>query len=289
MVRNSEVRHSGMPVPARAQGSTVVAPREQTVAYKQGQNEEFAPRESEYSRSRYDDEGEYDSYYGEGESEETVTEIVGEEVVEIESENAVEEQLKDEGLDNPEKLEAYLNVDQEQYIDEDYKVSPGKRLDDYNEMVSPINEDEAEHDETLHSHAKPSPLRKNYNSRLYPRQQRKRQSGHTGNKSHLIWEKERRARKRKAKKAQMSVYQYAPFDLGTGLRPDWTNAAKSKRVELPDSVKSHSDLWKQSNRSKVPMLSDHLEKSKNPLLHRDVKQSGKAHHELNNLFHESAL
>lgn len=46
-----------------------------------------------FDQDQYQDpEGE--SYYGEGESEETVTEIVGEDVIELESENDVEKEIE---------------------------------------------------------------------------------------------------------------------------------------------------------------------------------------------------
>ena len=64
-------------------------------------------------------------------------------------------------------------MDQDQYINQDYQVnadadaqkeSPGRRLNEYDNMVSPIEEDQREHDETLASQYKGSPLQKSYNS-----------------------------------------------------------------------------------------------------------------------------
>ena len=50
---------------------------------------EYQDQNNRFSNAEYEGE----SYYGEGESEETVTEIVGEEMIELESEQDVENQL----------------------------------------------------------------------------------------------------------------------------------------------------------------------------------------------------
>lgn len=81
MVRNSQVRRSNMPEPAR--GSTVVVQQDR-------------PEGQEVPEGRLSgsfQEGEYDSY-GEGESEETITEIVGEEIIELDSDEDVEGQME---------------------------------------------------------------------------------------------------------------------------------------------------------------------------------------------------
>lgn len=73
------------------------------------------------------EEGEYDSY-GEGESEETVTEIVGEEVVELESDEEVEQAMEKDHENDQKRIDAqlaYLEVDQDQYINQDYKENTG--------------------------------------------------------------------------------------------------------------------------------------------------------------------
>jgi len=70
-----------MPEPAR--GSTVVVQQDRPEGREVPENRMSGSFE----------EGEYDSY-GEGESEETITEIVGEEIVELESDEEVEEAME---------------------------------------------------------------------------------------------------------------------------------------------------------------------------------------------------
>ena len=76
-------------------------------------------------------------------------------------------------------------------------------------------------------------------------------------KCHLIWEKEKRARKRAAKQAQLGLYAYASSTNYTGT--DWTSF-KSVRIyaENRKPKGKQSQLGKFSYESKVPMLSDHL-------------------------------
>ena len=85
-MRQSNVRETNMPINGR--GSTVVqrAPVDQPKAYE-GENRD----------SRGFDEGEFDdeSYYGEGDSEETITEIVGEEIIEIGSDEDIDNLIAD--------------------------------------------------------------------------------------------------------------------------------------------------------------------------------------------------
>ena len=112
----------------------------------------------------YDDEGEYDdSYYGEGESEETVTEIVGERVEELESALNLEEEIQQQNEENQQHIEEFLQVDRDEYINNEYEIeqkeSPVKKLQEFDyhpneglhNVVSPIAEDQREHDETLQS------------------------------------------------------------------------------------------------------------------------------------------
>ena len=279
-----------MPQPAR--GSTVVV--------QQDKPEGREVPEGRLSGS-FEDGSEYDSY-GEGDSEETVTEIVGEEIVELESEEDVEQNMDQDHQNDQKRIEEqlkYLEVDKDQYINQDYKnqaqESPHRRLNEYDQMVSPIEEDQREHDETIGTQYKSSPLQKSYNSRLYPRQHNPYGSRKSSKKTHLIWEKERRARKKAAKKAAKSIYPYAPYELFTGQKPNWAaQVPKSKRGELKEKVRNPSELWKLSNQSKVPMLSDHMSSvttsgSNNPLVMRGQKEKGKANHHINNLFHESIL
>lgn len=73
-------------------GSTVVANggRGSTVVQtKKEARQDYNDQNEQYSQDGYEGE----SYYGE--SEETVTEIVGEDVIELESENDVEQQLQE--------------------------------------------------------------------------------------------------------------------------------------------------------------------------------------------------
>jgi hypothetical protein len=66
------------------------------------------------TNQRFSNDGfEGESYYGEGESEETITEIVGEDVIELESEQDVENNLIDQVNQN---IEQYLQVDKNEYI-----------------------------------------------------------------------------------------------------------------------------------------------------------------------------
>jgi len=81
MVRNTETRDQNMPAAAR--GSTVVV--------HQDKPEGKEVPEGRLSGS-FEDGSEYDSY-GEGDSEETVTEIVGEEIIELESEEDVDQNM----------------------------------------------------------------------------------------------------------------------------------------------------------------------------------------------------
>lgn len=95
-------------------------------------------------------------------------------MVEIESENDVEDQIKN---DNPNQIEEYLKVDQNEYINNaeyrDNGESPNKIFDYQQDsvshhIVSPIMEDQRENDETqLYGAKKHSPMR-GYNSKLYP-------------------------------------------------------------------------------------------------------------------------
>lgn len=87
----------------------------------------------------------------------------------------------------------------------------------------------------------------------------------------------------------MSLYAYTNFDMSNYEK--W-GMQQNKRVELKDKPSKRSEMWKMSNESKVPMLSDHLHQKKgkkNPLYSRDDKMTGKSKHDINNLFHESHL
>lgn len=282
-------------MPGNGRGSTVV--QKAPVA---------APRayEGENRDSRGFDEGEFDddSYYGEGDSEETITEIVGEEVIEIDSDEDLNNLEQQDNEDEAKRINDYLQVDQDQYINDEYanvdaeqkeEQSPSREANfEYggvNPVISPIAEDQREQDETMGSQGKAS-YTHSYYSKLYPRQTSGRK---TRTKKKLpIWEKERRARKRAAKKAQQNLYAYAPYDLAK-MNPEWGKYdVKQARFET-DKKLTKSSLWNQSNQSKVPMLSDHLRTSqgyeKNPLLSRDRRISGKSGHSINNVFHESQL
>lgn len=113
-------------------------------------------------------------------------------MVEIESENDVEDQIKN---DNPNQIEEYLKVDQNEYINNDEYWDNGEspnKIFDYQQdsashhIVSPIMEDQWENDETQNYGAKKlSPMR-GYNSKLYPYAMKASQS-----KKELVWEKEK--------------------------------------------------------------------------------------------------
>jgi hypothetical protein len=71
----------------------------------------------------------------------------------------------------------------------------------------------------------------------------------------LIWEKERRARKRAAKQAQLSLYSLANMEY---MKNPMFEMGNNSRIEFRDNPQRRSEMWKISNQSKVPMLSDHL-------------------------------
>ena len=103
----------GRDTAAGAERGAATIVQRQTAAYQDGNAADGAGgHDDEY----YDDEGEYDSYYGEGESEETVTEIVGERVEELESDAFEDEVIEQENEQNQQRIDNFLEVDQNQYI-----------------------------------------------------------------------------------------------------------------------------------------------------------------------------
>ena len=75
---------------------------------------------------------------------------MGEEVVELESEEDVDQVMDDDHENDQKRIDAqlaYLEVDQDQYINQDYQKeeaqesSPHRRLNEYDNAVSPIEED----------------------------------------------------------------------------------------------------------------------------------------------------
>lgn len=200
-------------------------------------------------------EGEYDSYYyGEGESEETVTEIVEERVEEIQSED-LEMEMQDVDQQETDRINNYLEVDKDQYMNNEYAInqrandSPEKGMHEfeyeqdpqvYKNAVSPIIEDQRENDETLLTSK--SHLR--YRSKIYPHSG----SHRGGSKNHLVWERERKARNRAAKKAQAGLYQYAGLDLSSNpALLQYISDHHAKRMEFNNKPARRSEMWQIQN------------------------------------------
>ena len=107
-------------------------------------------------------------------------------------------------------------MDQDQYINNEYAVnweSPEKKLSgvqfdamDMWDTVSPIPEQKKEDEESMVSEMKPFSYETRLKWKLFPQLFRK-----GGKKGHLIWEKEKKARRKKQKQAEMSVKAYQQF------------------------------------------------------------------------------
>lgn len=226
-----------------------------------------------YNRPQ-EDEGEF----GDGESSSVITEIVEEQVIEIDTENEEEMQQRDHQdgainhyLDNI-KQEDYVNRDEYKEYDDDrrhdgsnnniedqYQQDYDNEYDQdqdqnyqqmqYNQNMmanSPIVENPVEEEMTG------SPQYYEAPRAINPKIRRKYEGQNLNDRSHLVWEQERLQKsriERQMRKAHLWTKQVNFRDI------DWHPTLNPKRAAFDlDKNPQRSNLWHMSNTSSVPLL-----------------------------------
>lgn len=297
----------------------------------------------------HQNEGLHDYGHGEGESDSVITEIVDEQVVEIESGDE-EDQFEDKGkqdeginqyLDNI-KQEDYVNRDEYQEYDNQDDNSPYRQNEGYeNDMHGQYEhnnqeyQDDGQYEQNQHEYIgenqqdyqqqeyqdqnyqqmayqnnmmENSPIAENpleeeitgspqYDQRpraVNPKYRRKYEGVDLNDKSHLVWEQERKQRKkfeREMRRANMWAKPYNFRDI------DWNPSMNPKKAAFnPEKQVQRSNMWHFAQSSSVPMLST-AKGLKSQAASKDSTRPkfdpneamAKRDHNLNNVFHQSTL
>lgn len=279
---------------------------------------EYVPRNQPHNDYQHD---------GEGESSSVITEIVDEQVVELESDEEAQFENKgkeDHGinqyLDNI-KQEDYVNHDEyhefednkdenspyrqhEQYKHEKYNQNQEyDDMDDQYEQQQHYNQQQMQYQNNMmeNSPIAEHPVEEDltgsphYDQRprtINPKYKRKYEGVDINDKSHLIWEQERIQRKRMEKEMQRVNMWTKPYNFRD---IDWHPTMNPKKATFnPEKTAKRSSMWHFSQSSNVPMLSaksikaSAAEKSLRPK-YDPAETLAKRDHTMNNVFHQSSL
>jgi hypothetical protein len=300
--------------------------RIQMMAGQQDESHQPMTRVTNYQRdtnayNQEDYQQQEEQYDGEGDESSVIEEIVDEQIIELES--GEEEEFMDQQNQPDDGIDQYLdNIKQEDYVnreeyqefeenkgqsspyrqeemyenqleDQQMQIQHNQELEDQqrayqNNMMenSPIEENPIEEEMTGSPQYYQAPRAVN------PKYRRKYEGVDVNDKSHLIWEQERLQRKRmerEMRKYNMSTKPFTTRDI------DWNPAMNPKMAHFnTDKKYNKSDMWHFSQNSSVPMLSVNGVKQraavKSVKPKYDPKEtSSKRNHDINNIFHQSAL
>lgn len=336
--------------------------RDTRVHMMPGQNRATQQQPQDRPTQNYQqNEGLHDYGQGEGESDSVITEIVDEQVVELESGDeldAFEEKGKqDEGinqyLDNI-KQEDYVNHDEYQEFDDKDDNSPYRQNEGYDNDIHGQYEhnnqeyqDDGQYEQEYidkrqqeyqqqeyqqqeyqqQDHQQQEYQEQNYQQMAYqnnmmenspiaenpleeeitgspqydqkpravnPKYRRKYEGVDLNDKSHLVWEQERRQRKkyeREMRRANMWAKPYNTREI------DWNPSMNPKKAPFnPEKQVQRSNMWHFAQSSSVPMLStvkgvksQVASKASNRPKFDPSEAMAKRDHNLNNVFHQSTL
>jgi hypothetical protein len=250
-----------------------------------GQNRETVDMTQERPANQnlrdYNKPEEDEGHFGDEESSSVITEIVDEQVVEIDTED--EEEFQRQGGNQDIGIDHYLdNIKQEDYVNRDeYKeydddnvhdASPYNPDEQYRQDYDNENEDEYAQDQNYQqmqynqNMMENSPIVENpveeemtgspqyYEAprAINPKYRRKYEGQNLNDKSHLIWEQERMQKsriERQMKRAHLWTKQINFRDI------DWHPSMNPKRAAYNlEKNPKRSNLWHLSNTSSVPLL-----------------------------------